>query len=168
MANCSVFHQLATSKGLISGDLCYVEEDGRRIDCSSSQAVAVSSNIGGIRSIPGSVCARLLWTRASVFLDWRADIASSAKFVLIVEKDATFQRLLDDGFCTKLSPCILITVCPPASASSVVQTRCLEPCICLCMLGQRRARRQQQVDGEKAVGHAPRPHLGAGGRRPSR
>lgn len=41
------------------------------------------------------------------------DIISSAKFVLIVEKDATFQRLLDDDFCSKLSPCIIITVCFP-------------------------------------------------------
>lgn len=40
-----------------------------------------------------------------------SDIVSAAKFVLIVEKDATFQRLLDDDFCTKLSPCIMITVC---------------------------------------------------------
>lgn len=39
-----------------------------------------------------------------------SDIVSSAKFVLIVEKDATFQRLLDDNVCTKLSPCIIITV----------------------------------------------------------
>lgn len=39
-----------------------------------------------------------------------SDIVSSAKFVMIVEKDATFQRLLDDNFCTKLSPCIIITV----------------------------------------------------------
>ncbi|CAG6021659.1 unnamed protein product [Menidia menidia] len=80
-------HVLATSKGLISGDLCYLEEDGTRIDCrSSSAAVSVSSNIEGIRNI-----------------------VSSAKFVLIVEKDATFQKLLDDDFCTKLSPCIMIT-----------------------------------------------------------
>uniref|UniRef100_A0A672J910 DNA topoisomerase (ATP-hydrolyzing) n=1 Tax=Salarias fasciatus TaxID=181472 RepID=A0A672J910_SALFA len=80
-------HVLATSKGLISGDLCYMEEDGTRIDCrSSSAAVAVSSNIGGIKNI-----------------------VSSAKFVMIVEKDATFQRLLDEDFCTKLSPCIIIT-----------------------------------------------------------
>ncbi|KAM9785855.1 meiotic recombination protein SPO11 [Neosynchiropus ocellatus] len=81
-------HVLATSKGLISGDLCYLEEDGTRIDCSSTAAVseAVSSNIAGIKNI-----------------------VSSAKFVLIVEKDATFQRLLDDDFCTKLHPCIMIT-----------------------------------------------------------
>ncbi|XP_054595087.2 meiotic recombination protein SPO11 [Nothobranchius furzeri] len=80
-------HVLATSKGLISGDLCYLEADGTRIDCrSTSAAVSVSSNISGI-----------------------TNIVSSAKFVLIVEKDATFQRLLDDDACTKLSPCIMIT-----------------------------------------------------------
>ncbi|KAM4738261.1 meiotic recombination protein SPO11 [Anableps anableps] len=80
-------HVLATSKGLISGDLCYLEEDGTRVDCHpSSAAVSVSSNIGGI-----------------------SNIVSSAKFIMIIEKDATFQRLLDDDFCTKLSPCILIT-----------------------------------------------------------
>ncbi|XP_074537208.1 meiotic recombination protein SPO11 [Halichoeres trimaculatus] len=80
-------HVLATSKGLISGDLCYLEEDGTRIDCrSTSAAVAVSTNISGIKNI-----------------------VSSAKFVMIVEKDATFQRLLDSDFCTKLAPCIIIT-----------------------------------------------------------
>eukprot|EP00071_Canis_lupus_P031339 XP_022264896.1 meiotic recombination protein SPO11 isoform X6 [Canis lupus familiaris] len=45
-------------------------------------AVAVPSNIQGIRN---------------------------AKFLLIVEKDATFQRLLDDNFCNRMSPCIMIT-----------------------------------------------------------
>ncbi|XP_077477580.1 meiotic recombination protein SPO11 isoform X1 [Stigmatopora argus] len=80
-------HVLASSKGLISGDLCYMEEDGTRINCnSSSAAVAVSSNIEGIQNI-----------------------VSSARFILIVEKDATFQRLLQDGLCTRLSPCIMIT-----------------------------------------------------------
>ncbi|XP_020560440.1 meiotic recombination protein SPO11 isoform X3 [Oryzias latipes] len=80
-------HVMATSKGLIAGDLCYLEEDGTRIDCrSSSAAVSVSSNVSGIRNI-----------------------VSSAKFVMIVEKDATFQRLLNDDFCRKLSPCIMIT-----------------------------------------------------------
>lgn len=37
-------HQLATSKGLISGDLCYMEEDGTRIDCRSSSAVSSLNN----------------------------------------------------------------------------------------------------------------------------
>ncbi|XP_026885851.1 meiotic recombination protein SPO11 isoform X2 [Electrophorus electricus] len=80
-------HVLATSKGFISGDLCYLEEDGTRVDCNSNcTAVAVSSNVCGI-----------------------TNIVSSAKFVLIIEKDATFQRLLDDEFCTRLYPCIIIT-----------------------------------------------------------
>ncbi|XP_066528638.1 meiotic recombination protein SPO11 isoform X1 [Hoplias malabaricus] len=80
-------HVLATSKGFISGDLCYLEADGTRVECySSSTAVHVSSNVSGI-----------------------TNIVSSAKFILVVEKDATFQRLLDDDFCTRLCPCIIIT-----------------------------------------------------------
>uniref|UniRef100_A0A3P8T883 DNA topoisomerase (ATP-hydrolyzing) n=1 Tax=Amphiprion percula TaxID=161767 RepID=A0A3P8T883_AMPPE len=78
-------HVLATSKGLISGHLCYLEEDGTRINCHSILCTAYTVCL--------SVC----------------DIVSSAKFIMIVEKDATFQRLLDDDFCTKLSPCIIIT-----------------------------------------------------------
>ncbi|XP_074066420.1 meiotic recombination protein SPO11 isoform X2 [Macrotis lagotis] len=76
-------HILSTSKGLIAGNLSYIEEDGTKVNCSyCTTAVAVPSNIQGIRN---------------------------AKFLLIVEKDATFQRLLDDNFCSKLSPCIIIT-----------------------------------------------------------
>ncbi|MBN3311380.1 SPO11 protein, partial [Atractosteus spatula] len=81
-------HVLASSKGFIAGDLCYTEEDGTKVNCDSgSMAVLVSSNVCGIKNF-----------------------VSTAKFVLIVEKDATFQRLLDDEFCTKLAPCIMITV----------------------------------------------------------
>ncbi|XP_058265053.1 meiotic recombination protein SPO11 [Hemibagrus wyckioides] len=78
-------HLCATAKGLISGDLCYLEEDGTRVDCSST-AVPVSSSVNGIMNI-----------------------VSSAKFVLVIEKDATFQTLLDDEFCTQYYPCIIIT-----------------------------------------------------------
>nr|XP_025957679.1 meiotic recombination protein SPO11 isoform X1 [Dromaius novaehollandiae] len=49
-------------------------------------AVTVPSNVEGIKNL-----------------------ISHAKFMLIVEKDATFQRLLDDDFCNKLTPCIMIT-----------------------------------------------------------
>uniref|UniRef100_A0A674A7N0 Topoisomerase 6 subunit A/Spo11 TOPRIM domain-containing protein n=1 Tax=Salmo trutta TaxID=8032 RepID=A0A674A7N0_SALTR len=74
------------SGGFISGDMCYLEEDSTRVDCQSiSTATPALSNV---------------------------DIVSPAKIVLIVEKDASFQTLLDDDFCTKLSPCISITVCP--------------------------------------------------------
>ncbi|XP_038187479.1 meiotic recombination protein SPO11 isoform X4 [Arvicola amphibius] len=76
-------HVLSTSKGLIAGNLRYMEEDGTRVQCTcSATATAVPSNIQGIRN---------------------------AKFLLIVEKDATFQRLLDDNFCSRMSPCIMVT-----------------------------------------------------------
>uniref|UniRef100_A0A4W3JXR5 DNA topoisomerase (ATP-hydrolyzing) n=1 Tax=Callorhinchus milii TaxID=7868 RepID=A0A4W3JXR5_CALMI len=48
-------------------------------------------------------------TRVNCSCNSTVNLNSTAKFVLIVEKDATFQRLLDDAFCTKLSPCIIIT-----------------------------------------------------------
>jgi hypothetical protein len=35
---------------------------------------------------------------------------TNAKFVLIIEKDATFQKLLDDGFHVIFEQCILVTV----------------------------------------------------------
>jgi DNA topoisomerase VI subunit A len=37
-------------------------------------------------------------------------LESSARFVLLVEKDATFQKLLDEGILDRLGPCVLITV----------------------------------------------------------
>ncbi|XP_012879780.1 PREDICTED: meiotic recombination protein SPO11 isoform X1 [Dipodomys ordii] len=80
-------HILSTSKGLIAGNLRYLEEDGTRVNCTcGATATAVPSNIQGIRNL-----------------------ITDAKFLLIVEKDATFQRLLDDNFCSKLSPCIMVT-----------------------------------------------------------
>ncbi|XP_069740853.1 meiotic recombination protein SPO11 isoform X2 [Narcine bancroftii] len=80
-------HVLSTSKGCIAGDLCYTEEDGSRVNCAcSSTAVLVPSNVNGIKHLN-----------------------STAQFVLVVEKDATFQRLLDDDFWTKTLPCIIIT-----------------------------------------------------------
>ncbi|XP_040132477.1 meiotic recombination protein SPO11 isoform X5 [Ictidomys tridecemlineatus] len=80
-------HILSTSKGLIAGNLRYIEEDGTKVHCPcGTTAVAVPSNIQGIRNL-----------------------ITDAKFLLIVEKDATFQRLLDDDFCNKMSPCIMVT-----------------------------------------------------------
>ncbi|CAH6776712.1 Spo11 [Phodopus roborovskii] len=80
-------HVLSTSKGLIAGNLRYMEEDGTRVQCAcSATATAVPSNIQGIRNL-----------------------ITDAKFLLIVEKDATFQRLLDDNFCSRMSPCIMVT-----------------------------------------------------------
>ncbi|KAG7257039.1 hypothetical protein CRUP_014866 [Coryphaenoides rupestris] len=77
LASRSNWANLATSKGFLSGDLSYLEQDGTRVNCLSGSAVR--------------------------------NITSSAKFVIVVEKDATFQRLVDDNFCSKLFPCIMIT-----------------------------------------------------------
>lgn len=38
-------------------------------------------------------------------------VDSKAMFILLVEKDAAFQKLLDDGAHTRFGPCIIITVC---------------------------------------------------------
>lgn len=37
-------------------------------------------------------------------------LSSTAKFILIVEKDAAFQKLLDEDILNKLGPLIIITV----------------------------------------------------------
>ncbi|XP_004686965.1 PREDICTED: meiotic recombination protein SPO11 isoform X1 [Condylura cristata] len=80
-------HILSTSKGLIAGDLRFMEEDGTQVSChGGASAVPVPSNIQGLQNL-----------------------ITDAKFVLIVEKDATFQRLLDDNFCNKMSPCVMVT-----------------------------------------------------------
>ncbi|XP_074867587.1 meiotic recombination protein SPO11 isoform X1 [Carettochelys insculpta] len=80
-------HIVSTTKGCIAGNLSYTEEDGTKVNCTcTATAVFVPSNVQGIRNV-----------------------ITDAKFILIVEKDATFQRLLDDDFCNKLCPCIMIT-----------------------------------------------------------
>lgn len=59
---------------------------------------------------------------------------------MIIEKDATFQRLLDDDFCTKISPCIIITVffcvcfwseCCLLSERAVLVICLLNHCVCV-------------------------------------
>ncbi|NXA95743.1 SPO11 protein, partial [Melanocharis versteri] len=80
-------HVLSTTKGFVAGNLSYTEEDGTKVNCTCSATVfTVPSNVQGIKNL-----------------------TSRAKFILIVEKDATFQRLLDDDFFNKVSPCIMIT-----------------------------------------------------------
>ncbi|PKU35450.1 hypothetical protein llap_14245 [Limosa lapponica baueri] len=78
-------HVLSTTKGFVAGNLSYTEEDGTKVNCTCGATVCIVKHLNG------------------------KDLISHAKFMLIVEKDATFQRLLDDDFCNKLSPCIMIT-----------------------------------------------------------
>lgn len=66
---------MATSKGLVVGDFRYVNNEDVLVDCSLA--------VGG-DSIPQDI------------MEMR-DIDTTAKFVLVVEKDAVFQRLLEEG-----------------------------------------------------------------------
>ena len=72
-------------QGLIAGSLQYRNEDEINVDCSCS--------VGG-ELIPQNV--------EKIF-----DISTRAKMILVIEKDATFQKLLQDPFMT--SHAILIT-----------------------------------------------------------
>ncbi|XP_069128528.1 meiotic recombination protein SPO11-like isoform X1 [Argopecten irradians] len=80
-------HVLASSKGCVAGDLSFQDGDGNLVDCKSTRTGVMVPN--DVRAL------RYLHTEAS--------------FILVVEKDATFQSLLDNGFCAKLGPAILIT-----------------------------------------------------------
>ncbi|XP_032826275.2 meiotic recombination protein SPO11 isoform X2 [Petromyzon marinus] len=80
-------HVQSTSKGCVAGNLCYIEEDGTKISCTcSSNGMLVSNNVHGMHNL-----------------------TTQARFVLVVEKDATFQHLLDDDFCKRFHPCIMVT-----------------------------------------------------------
>ncbi len=54
-----------------------------------------------------------------------SDIESDAKFLLIVEKDAIFQKLLDSDFLKKFPPSILITVSQAKCVSGQISHRCI-------------------------------------------
>lgn len=76
---------LPTSKGLVAGELTLTLADNRIIDCTVSGGALIphlASNVISVRS--------------------------KARLVLIVEKDAVFQKLLEDD-CTSSLNCILVT-----------------------------------------------------------
>lgn len=80
-------HVLATAKGLVAGDIVFADGSGTLFDCSKfSQGLLLPNNVQEITIVK-----------------------SSALFVFVIEKDATFQRLLEDDFIGRLGPCILIT-----------------------------------------------------------
>ena len=80
---------MATSKGLVVGDLTYTNTEGVTVDCGLA--------VGG-DTIPQDV--------TSI-----TDIVTEARLVLVVEKDAVFQRLLEEGILTSpaMPPLIMIT-----------------------------------------------------------
>ena len=77
---------MATSKGAVVGDLRYTNSEGVVVDCSLA--------IGG-DAIPQDV--------TSI-----THIVTSARFILVVEKDAVFQRLLEDGIFSGCLPSLIM------------------------------------------------------------
>lgn len=77
---------LATSKGLFVGDVRFNDGSGNFVD-GSRNPLLVPADVDEIRNLQ-----------------------SSADFILVVEKDATFQKLFDDGFLvSEVGPCVLVT-----------------------------------------------------------
>lgn len=76
---------VATSKGVFAGDIRYREANGNLVD-GSRGATLMPTDVSGM-----------------------CDMTSSATYILVIEKDASFQKLLDDGFLQKSMPCVLVT-----------------------------------------------------------
>ncbi|KAI4504858.1 hypothetical protein M0802_000408 [Mischocyttarus mexicanus] len=76
---------IGSSKGLVAGDLTLYFKDNQIIDCRVPGGVLIPQLISNIKSI-----------------------RVKGKFVLVVEKDTIFQKLLEENV-TKLLNCILIT-----------------------------------------------------------
>ncbi|KAK7099981.1 meiotic recombination protein SPO11-like isoform X1 [Littorina saxatilis] len=80
-------HVLATCKGLVAGDLQFYDAQGRHVDCNRSKM--------GVQ-IPAH-------DKDMLYLH------TNAQLVIVVEKDATFQKLLTEDFCATFGRVILIT-----------------------------------------------------------
>ncbi|XP_024890185.1 meiotic recombination protein W68 [Temnothorax curvispinosus] len=76
---------LATAKGLVAGNMTITLVDNQVIDCTISGGAQIPQIISNVTSI------RL-----------------KADFVLVIEKDAVFQKLLEEN-CTRALGCILVT-----------------------------------------------------------
>ncbi len=102
---------MTSSKGLVAGDLSITMHDGSRIDCKNSATVTtVLSQMNQINVY--WIIYVLLFIQGTLIpcLDKEIkEINVNASLVLIVEKDCTFQRLIDDNF-LKMYPVVLVTV----------------------------------------------------------
>ncbi|KAJ3157592.1 endodeoxyribonuclease [Geranomyces michiganensis] len=77
---------VASAKGLVYGNLIITLKDGSRLDCSQGSdgmLIPPTEQIAGVQT--------------------------EARFILVIEKDATFRTLLDHGFADKQGPCVLVT-----------------------------------------------------------
>jgi len=83
---------VASTKGLIYGNLIYEENNGKIINCFTS----------GLEISQGQPVPKHINTISN--------LKSDAKFILIIEKETVFYKLISEKFCEILGPSILITV----------------------------------------------------------
>ncbi|XP_069972065.1 meiotic recombination protein SPO11 [Penaeus vannamei] len=80
-------HLTVTGKGLVAGSLAYTTHDGTTIDVSQAQqGVLVPECVQGL-----------------------SGVVSEARYILVVEKDATFQKLVEAQVHRSFGPAVLIT-----------------------------------------------------------
>ena len=79
-------HVLSSSKGFVGGALKFKDSEENTINCDIGEGVQIPCHIDGLH-----------------------DFKSSAKYVLIIEKEAIYKRLMEEKLCEKLGPCIIIT-----------------------------------------------------------
>lgn len=77
---------LSTSKGLIGGDLKFKDVDGNILKCSVNEGIQVPNYVNKLY-----------------------DFESNARYILVIEKEAVYQRLMEFNLSEKLGPCILLT-----------------------------------------------------------
>ncbi|KJH49878.1 type IIB DNA topoisomerase [Dictyocaulus viviparus] len=75
---------ISSSKGLLFGDLVFMTKEEKMIDC-RSQPVLISESLKGLR------------------------IISDVQFILVVEKDAIFQKLINEGYFQCFPKTLLVT-----------------------------------------------------------
>ncbi|KAE9421503.1 hypothetical protein Angca_004806, partial [Angiostrongylus cantonensis] len=75
---------VSSSKGILFGALAFMTSEGKLIDC-RSQPVLISESLENFRLI------------------------SSTQFIIVVEKDAIFQKLIDEGYFEYFPRSLLVT-----------------------------------------------------------
>nr|SVE73075.1 EOG090X09ZG [Ceriodaphnia reticulata] len=79
-------HIGATSKGLVAGSLNFIDADGKLVNCQSPTGILIPNDVENL-----------------------TQFRSEASLILVVEKDSTFQKLIDDKIERFVGKCILIT-----------------------------------------------------------
>ena len=112
----------ATSKGLVAGSLNFLDGDGKLIDCQTPTGMRaffyflfffnifiyfnLCTSITVFTSFPPKHPGILIPNDVEKLSQFR----SKAFHILVVEKDSTFQKLIDDKIECFIGDCILITV----------------------------------------------------------